>query len=117
MDRVVIEQLQVFATIGVYEWEKQIRQKLLFDLEMAHDNRPAAGGDDLRLALDYAAVAEVITEFAQSHRFELIETMAEQVAVLLMARFDIPWLRLKLSKPGAVVNAASVGVIIERGAC
>jgi len=117
MDRVVIEQLQVFATIGVYEWEKQIKQKLLFDLEMAHDNRPAADSDDLRLALDYAAVAEAITAFAQTHQFELIETLAEQVAALLMTRFDIPWLRLKLSKPGAVVNAASVGVSIERGAC
>lgn len=115
MDRVVIEQLQVFATIGVYDWEQRIKQKLLFDLEMAHDNRPAAGTDNLALALDYAAVAEVITEFAQSQRFALIETMAEQVAALLMKKFEIPWLRLKLSKPGAVVNAMSVGVIIERG--
>jgi len=115
MDLVFIEKLEVFTTIGVYEWEKSITQRLIFDLTMAHDNAPAALNDDINKALDYAAVSQAVTEFAQSNIFELVETMAEQTAQLLMDQFSIPWVRLKLSKPGAVANAANVGVCIERG--
>lgn len=115
MDLVFIEKLEVFTTIGVYEWEKGIIQRLVFDLTMAHDNVPAAMNDDINQALDYAAVSQTVTEFAQGNTFELVETMAEQTAQLLMDKFSMPWLRLKLSKPGAVANAASVGVCIERG--
>jgi dihydroneopterin aldolase len=115
MDIVFIEKLEVFTTIGVYEWEKEIIQRLVFDLKMAHDNRPSAMTDDITKALDYSAVAKVVTDFAQNNTFELVETMAEQVAELLTTQFSIPWLSLKLSKPGAVANAATVGVYIERG--
>lgn len=115
MDLVFIEKLEVYTTIGVYEWEKGITQRLVFDLKMAHDNVPAAMNDDINKALNYAAVSETITEFAQSNTFELVETMAEQTAQLLMTEFSVPWVQLKLSKPGAVANAASVGVCIERG--
>ncbi len=115
MDIVFIEKLEVFTTIGVYDWEKGITQRLCFDLKMAHDNRPAAAGDDISKALDYAAVSQAVTDFAQNNTFELVETMAEQIAELLMTRFSIPWLGLRLSKPGAVANAANVGVYIERG--
>ena len=115
MDLVFIEKLEVFTTIGVYEWEKGITQRLVFDLTMAHDNMPAASTDDINKALDYAAVSQAVTEFAQGNVFELVETMAERTAALLMEQFSIPWIRLKLSKPGAVANAANVGVCIERG--
>jgi len=115
MDIVFIEKLEVFTTIGVYDWEKEIIQRLVFDLKMAHDNRPSALTDDITKALDYSAVSKVVTEFAQGNIFELVETMAEQVAELLMKTFGIPWISLKLSKPGAVANAATVGVYIERG--
>lgn len=115
MDIVFIEKLEVFTTIGVYEWEKEIIQRLVFDLKMAHDNHPSAMTDDITKALDYSSVAKAVTDFAQNNTFELVETMAEQVAELLMTQFSIPWLSLKLSKPGAVANAANVGVYIERG--
>ena len=115
MDIVFIEKLEVFTTIGVYDWEKEIIQRLVFDLKMAHDNRPSALTDDITKALDYAAVSKLVTDFAQGNIFELVETMAEQVAELLMTTFGIPWISLKLSKPGAVANAANVGVYIERG--
>ncbi|CAM2818968.1 dihydroneopterin aldolase [Moritella viscosa] len=115
MDIVFIEKLEVFTTIGVYDWEKKIIQRLVFDLKMAHDNRPSALTDDITKALDYSAVSKLVTDFAQSNIFELVETMAEQVAELLMTTFGIPWISLKLSKPGAVANAATVGVYIERG--
>ena len=115
MDIVFIKQLEVITTIGVYDWEKSLQQKLYFDLEMAFDNRPAARTDDINLALNYFSVSEVVNQFAQNNHFELLETMAERVAALIMDQFPVPWIRLTLHKPGALPKAASLGVQIERG--
>ena len=115
MDTVFIESLEVDTVIGAYDWERTIRQNLLVDLQMGWDNRICAADDALHLALDYAAVSERINKFAQVSSFELVETFAERLAVLLMAEFNIPWLRLKITKPGAVATARGVGVEIERG--
>ncbi|HIF9259031.1 TPA: dihydroneopterin aldolase [Photobacterium damselae] len=115
MDLVFIEQLEVIASIGVYDWEQEIKQKLVLDLEMAHDNRPAALQDDVMLALDYAAVSQAVTDFVSSQPFLLVERVAEEVADLIMTQFQAPWLRIRVAKPGAVANARSVGVVIERG--
>ena len=115
MDIVFIKQLEVISQIGVYEWEKSIQQKLYFDLEMAFDNKPAAKDDDINLALNYFSVSETVNEFAQNHQFELLETMAERVAALIMRQFSVPWIRLTLHKPGALPKAQSLGVQIERG--
>lgn len=115
MDRVFIEGLEVDTVIGAYDWERGIRQCLRLDLSFAWDNRPAAAGDDLSKALDYASVSTRILEFADKAQYELVETFAERLAEVLMSEFQIPWLRLKLTKPGAVAAAAGVGVEIERG--
>ena len=115
MDIVFIKQLEVISTIGVYEWEKSLQQKLYFDLEMAFDNRPAALNDDINLALNYFSVSEVVNQFAEKNKFELIETMAERVAALIMEQFSVPWIKLTLHKPGALPKAQSLGVQIERG--
>ncbi len=85
------------------------------DLRFAWDNRPAAAGDDLTLALDYASVSARIQAFAEQAQFQLVETFAERLAKVLMDEFQIPWLHLKLTKPGAVPEASGVGVEIERG--
>ena len=115
MDNVFIEGLEVDTVIGVYDWEREIRQCLRLDLVCAWDNRRPAVNDDLHLALDYAALAERIQAFAAQARYQLVETFAERLAAVLMAEFQIPWLRLKITKPGAVPAAAGVGVEIERG--
>ncbi|NUA48910.1 bifunctional dihydroneopterin aldolase/7,8-dihydroneopterin epimerase [Dickeya solani] len=115
MDIVFIEELSVITTIGVYDWEQTIQQKLMFDIEMAWDNRPAADSDDVADCLSYADVSEAVIELVAGGRFALVERVAEEVAARLMQRFGIPWLRLKVSKPGAVAQARSVGVVIERG--
>ncbi|MCD5995260.1 dihydroneopterin aldolase [Pseudomonas sp. CDFA 602] len=115
MDRVFIEGLQVDTVIGAYDWERGIRQCLRLDLSFAWDNRPAAAGDDLTKALDYASVSNRIQAFAEQAQFQLVETFAERLAEVLMSEFTIPWLRLKVIKPGAVAAAAGVGVEIERG--
>ena len=113
-DLIFIEGLTVFAQIGVYDWEQQIKQKLIFDVEMAWDTRQAAA-DDVKLTLNYAQVSEFIIDYVQSKPFLLIERVANEVAEQLQQRFKITWLRLKLSKPKAVAQASNVGVIIERG--
>ncbi|MEL4012892.1 bifunctional dihydroneopterin aldolase/7,8-dihydroneopterin epimerase [Dryocola clanedunensis] len=115
MDIVFIEQLTVITTIGVYDWEQTIDQKLVFDIEMAWDNRAAASSDDVNDCLSYADVSEAVISHVAGGRFALVERVAEEVAQLLLARFNSPWIRLKVSKPGAVAQAANVGVVIERG--
>jgi len=115
LDRVFIEGLEVDTVIGAYDWEREIVQCLRLDLSFAWDNRPAAAGDDLTLALDYASVSSRIQAFAQEAKFELVETFAERLATLLMDEFTIPWLRLRVTKSGAVPAAKGVGVEIERG--
>ncbi|MDK9356381.1 bifunctional dihydroneopterin aldolase/7,8-dihydroneopterin epimerase [Lelliottia sp. V106_10] len=115
MDIVFIEQLSVITTIGVYDWEQTIEQKLVFDIEMGWDNRLAAKSDDVNDCLSYADISETVVKHVEGQRFALVERVAEEVADLLLSRFNSPWVRIKLSKPGAVARAANVGVIIERG--
>lgn len=113
-DRVLIEGLTILTIIGVYDWEKTIKQKLVLDLEMQWDNISAGKSDDVSLCLDYFQVSQSITSFVESHKFELIECVAEQVAELIIQQFSVKWLKVKVSKPGAIANAKNVAVIIER---
>ena len=115
MDIVFIEQLSVITTIGVYDWEQTIEQKLVFDIESGWDNRKSAKSDDENDCLSYADISETVIGHVEGQRFALVERVAEEVAELLLTKFNSPWVRIKLSKPGAVARAANVGVIIERG--
>lgn len=115
MDIVFIEQLSVITTIGVYDWEQTIEQKLVFDIEMGWDNRKSAKSDDVNDCLSYADISETVVGHVEGQRFALVERVAEEVADLLLTTFNSPWVRIKLSKPGAVARASNVGVIIERG--
>ncbi|TDB55944.1 bifunctional dihydroneopterin aldolase/7,8-dihydroneopterin epimerase [Photorhabdus luminescens] len=114
MDIVFIEELVVITTIGVYDWEQTIKQKLVFDIEMGWDNKRASCCDDVEYCLDYAKVSEAIIEHVENQSFALVERVAEEVAELLLKRFNSPWVRIKVSKPGAVAQARQVGVMIER---
>lgn len=116
MDRVLIRGLRLDTVIGVLEWERKVRQTLLLDLDMAWDNRPAAASRQLADALDYAAVSQRLLEVGQACEHLLIETLAEELAGLVREEFGVPWLRLQVTKPGAVMEANSVAVVIERGA-
>ncbi|WP_458526748.1 dihydroneopterin aldolase [Onishia taeanensis] len=115
MDCVLIEALEVDTVIGVYDWERDILQRLVLDLELATDIRPAAADDDIAKTLDYAAISERIAAFAGEHAFALVETFAERLAETLRADFGIARLSLTVRKPGAVGNARAVGVRITRG--
>lgn len=114
MDSVFITGLKVSAVIGVHEWEKKIQQTLIFDLELAQDNQRAARRDHIDDALDYAAISQVVTDYVQSQPRQLIESLAEEVAALILDKFDTAWVKLSLRKPNAVPAAQTVGVRIER---
>lgn len=115
MDIVYIRDLKIDTVIGIFDWERRIRQTISLDLEMASDISLAAQSDHIRDALDYKAVAKRLIAFVQASEFQLVETLAEQVAGIVREEFNVPWLRLRLSKPGALRGAQDVGVIIERG--
>jgi dihydroneopterin aldolase len=115
MDIVFVEDLRIETVIGIYDWERKIKQTVALDLEMAFDNRKPASTDKIEDTLDYKAVSKRLIAFVESSHFELVETLAEQCAQIVREEFRVPWLRLKLSKPGAVRGSKAVGVIIERG--
>ncbi|MBL8259555.1 MAG: dihydroneopterin aldolase [Candidatus Competibacteraceae bacterium] len=115
MDIIFIRELRVKTLIGVYPQERERPQTLLLDLELGADIRPAAASDRLDDTLDYGAVARRIDQFAAASAFELVETLAERIAELLQREFKVPWLRLRLRKPGALASARDVGLLIERG--
>ena|SRR3990167_5950755 len=115
MDIVFIRELKIQTVIGVFEWERAIRQPVVLDLEMASDVARAAATDHLEDALDYKAVTHRLTQFVEDSRFQLVETLAEAIATILRDEFGVSWLRLRVSKPGAVRGSRDVGVLIERG--
>lgn len=115
MDLVFIRDLRIETTIGVDAWERQIRQIVSIDLEMAADVRRAAASDAIADAVDYQAVTRRLVQLVGASQFRLLETLAETVAERLLAEFEVPWLRLRVSKPGAVRGAREAGVVIERG--
>ncbi|WP_226467654.1 dihydroneopterin aldolase [Luteimonas panaciterrae] len=116
MDKVFIEALEIEALIGIYDWERRIRQPLLFDLEMDFDNRKPAASDDIADTLNYKDVSKRLIEFVSQSDYGLVETLAERCAEIVLKEFGVARVRLKLSKPGAVRGARAVGVIIERSA-
>lgn len=114
-DIVYISDLRVQTVIGVFGWERQVKQTVILDLEMATDIRPAAASDALEDALDYKAVSKRIIAFVSDSRFQLVETLAEGIAGIVTEEFGVPWVRLRVNKQGALRGVRDVGVVIERG--
>lgn len=115
MDIVFLKELRIDTIIGIYEWERQVRQIVVLDIEMAADVATAAASDDIDDTLNYKAVAKRLIQFVSESRFQLVETLAEECASLIREEFGVPWVRLTLNKRGAVRGADGVGIIIERG--
>ena len=115
MDIVFIEDLRVDTVIGIYDWERKIRQTVSLDIEMATDIAKAAKTDNIDDTLSYKSVAKRLIEFISASEYELVEALAEQICAIIRDEFDVPWVRLTLHKPGAVRGSKSVGVRIERG--
>ena len=115
MDRVFINDLRIETIIGIYDWERKVRQTISLDLEMGTDIRKAAASDAIEDTLNYKAVAKRLIAFVEASEYQLVETLAEKIAAIVLDEFSVPWLKLTVHKPGAVRGSRDVGVIIERG--
>ncbi|MDE2304828.1 MAG: dihydroneopterin aldolase [Gammaproteobacteria bacterium] len=114
MDKIFIHALKTETIIGIFDWERQVRQSVLLDLEFEADVRKAALSDSIADTLDYKRVAKRVLAFVEASAFHLVETLAERVALLILEEFRVPWVRVALSKPGAVRGSRDVGIILER---
>jgi dihydroneopterin aldolase len=114
-DKIFLRGLAVDCIIGFIDWERQVKQTVLIDLEMPVDCARAAESDRVADTLDYKRVAKRVIAFVEASEFQLIETLAERVAAVILAEFDMAWVRVTLSKPGAIRGSREVGVEIERG--
>ncbi len=114
MDKVFIEALEIECVIGIYDWERKIKQPIVLDIEMAFDNRKPAASDDIADTLDYKAVSKRLIQFVGESSFGLVETLAERCCAIILDEFGVSQVDLKLSKVGAVRGSKAVGVILQR---
>ena len=114
MDVIYIRDLKIECVIGVYEWERRVKQTVILDLDLAADIRRAAQTDHIDDTVNYKAVAKRLMAYIGASEFQLVETLAERVAEILLNEFALPWVRVKVNKKGALRGATDVGVIIER---
>lgn len=114
MDKIFLRELEVPAVIGIWDWERRIEQTVRLDLEFATDVRAAAAEDSIDAALNYKDIAKRIIAFTSESRFDLVESLAEAVARIVVIEFDVPWVRVSVAKPGAIEGSREVGVLIER---
>ena len=115
MDIIFLHDLRVETTIGIWDWERNIRQTVAIDLDMAADIRKAAASDSVDDTLNYKSVAKRVQAFVDESSFQLVETLAENIASIVLEEFEVAWVRVKVDKPGAIRGSKSVGVLIERG--
>jgi len=115
VDIVFINDLRIETIIGIYDWERKVKQTISLDLEMGTDIRKSAETDAIEDTLNYKAVAKRLIAFVGDSEYQLVETLAEKIAEIVLAEFEVPWLKLTVHKPGAVRGSRDVGVVIERG--
>ena len=115
MDTIFLHDLKIDTVIGIWDWERRIRQTVVIDLDMAADIRKAAASDGVEDTLNYKEVAKRIQQFVSESEFQLVEAMAERIAEIIQGEFGVPWVSVRVCKPGAIRGAGNVGVRIERG--
>ncbi len=115
MDIIFLGGLQIETIIGIYDWERETKQTVILDIEMAFDIQEAAKTDDIQHTLDYKAVSKRIIAFVESNHFFLVEKLTVEIANVILNEFNVPWVKITLNKKGAIRGASDVGIIIERG--
>ncbi len=115
MDIIFLRGLSIETIIGIYDWEREIKQIVILDIEMATDIQKAARSDAIEDTLDYKSVAKRLISFVEDSHFGLVETLSEEITSIILNEFNVPWVRLTLNKKGAIRGASDVGIIIERG--
>ena len=113
-DTIILTDLKIQTVVGIWEWERKIRQTVSIDLELGADIRRAAASDNIEDTLNYKQVAKRVQQFVADSAFQLVETMAEKIAEIVLAEFDVPWVQVRVNKPGAIRGARDVGVLIRR---
>ena len=114
LDTIFLTDLRIETVVGIWDWERKIRQTVSIDLEMGADVAAAAAHDDIEHTLNYKAVAKRVQSFVGESSFQLVETLAERTAKLILTEFGVPWVRVSVNKPGAIRGARGVGVKIYR---
>lgn len=114
MDSIFLHDLRVETVVGIWDWERKIRQTVSIDLEMAADIRRAAASDNIDETLDYKRVAKRVQQFVAESSFQLVETLADRIAEVILQEFHVPWVEVRVNKPGAIRGARDVGVKIRR---
>jgi dihydroneopterin aldolase len=114
MDKIFIHALKTETIIGIFDWERQVKQTVLVDLHMSADVRKAAMTDKIADTLNYKRVGKRVLAFIEGSQFHLVETLTEHIAMIVLEEFERTWVRVELSKPGAIRNSRDVGVIVER---
>lgn len=114
MDLIYLRDLRIDTVIGIFDWEREIRQTVVLDLEMGTDIRAAGRSDAIEDTLDYKSVAKRLIAFVRESEFQLVEALAEHIARIVVTEFDVPYVKLTVNKQGAVRGSRDVGVIIER---
>ena len=115
MDKIFLTELKVDTIIGIWEWERKIRQTVIIDLEMSADIAKAAATDSVEDTLNYKSVAKRIQSFVGDSSFQLVETLAERIAGIIREEFGVRWVKVRVNKPGAIRGSKDVGILIERG--
>ena len=115
MDTIFLHELRIETIIGIWEWERKIRQTVVIDLEMSADIARAAATDDVADTLNYKNVAKRLQQFVGESSFQLVETLAERIAAIVREEFEVAWVKVTVHKPGAIRGSRDVGVMIERG--
>lgn len=114
-DIIFINELRIETVIGIFDWERLIKQTVILDIELATDIRKAAESDHIDDTIDYKTLTKTIIAFVEASEFQLVERLAEEICALVRKEFGVPWIRLRLNKPGALRGARDVGILIERG--
>jgi dihydroneopterin aldolase len=114
MDIIFLNGLTTECIIGIWDWERRVKQKVVIDLEMAADVRKAARSDAIEDTLDYKKVSKRLLQFVGDSDYQLVETLTERIAQIVVSEFDVPWVRVRLNKQGAIRGSRDVGILIER---
>jgi dihydroneopterin aldolase len=115
MDIIFLGGLEIKTIIGIYDWERETKQTVVLDIEMAFDIQKAAETDDIQYALDYKKVSKRIISFVEESHFYLVERLTLEIVEIIRGEFNVPWVKVTLNKKGAISGASDVGIIVERG--
>jgi dihydroneopterin aldolase len=114
MDKIFLTELSVECIVGIWDWERRVKQTVIVDVEMAADIRRAAASDHIDDTIDYKRVSKRLLAFIGESQFQLVETLTEQIARLIVTEFGVSWVKVRLNKRGAIRGARDVGIEIER---